>query len=251
MPHVARTRGDSGYYHVVPKGIADQIIFEDDVDRRYYLKLLRQAVRDTGIRVHAYCLMNNHVHLIVEDVDDQLSAALKYAHERYAMMFANKVERTGGVFRKPYWREPIESDEHLLCAVRYVHANPAAAGICRASNYEWSSVKDYLGRPGFTDTNMVLAMLGGREGFIQFSASANATALPFPGSKLRNHLTDDEAIRIAIDVLGRSEMNLAKASNKERSNAVRLLKNHGFTRRQISRICGIGESTVQYYCSQL
>lgn len=247
MPHLARRRGESGYYHVVPKGIADQIIFEDDVDRRYYLKLLRQAMLDTGIRVLAYCLMSNHVHLVVEDADDRLSEALKYIHERYAMMFANKIERTGGIFRKPYWRETIESDEHLLCAVRYVHANPAAAGICRASTYEWSSVKDYLGRNGLTDTSMVLNMLGGRDGFIQFSASANATALPFPGSKLRNHLTDDEAAQIARDILGRDGVNLAKATKSKRKSAIATLRQRGFTRKQVSRICGVGDSAVKHY----
>ncbi|MBQ9007341.1 MAG: transposase [Atopobiaceae bacterium] len=244
MPHTARKKGNSGFYHVVPKGIADQLIFENDIDRRYYLKLLREAIERTNLRVHAYCLMSNHVHLIVEDEADQLAAAMKYVHERYAMMFAEKIGRTGGIFRKPYWSEPIDTDEHFLCAVRYTHANPAAAGICRSSEYEWSSVKDYLGRPGMTETKLVLEMLGGRDAFIRFSAACNSTAFPFSGSKLKSHLTDDEALRIAVDVLGRDGVNLASANKDQVVTSVSMLKRRGFSTRQVSRICGISQSAA-------
>ncbi len=245
MPHGARKKGDSGFYHVVPKGIADQIIFENDIDRRYYLKLLREAKEKTGLRVHAYCLMSNHVHLVVEDVADRLAEAMKYLHERYAMMFAEKIGRTGGIFRKHCWSEPIDTDEHFLSAVRYAHANPAAAGICPASAYDWSSAKDYLGRLGLADTSLALEMLGGREGFIKFSAATNSTALPFPGSKLKAHLTDEEAAHIAVEVLGRDNVNLAKADDALRNDAVTLLKRRGFSVRQTSRICGISTGCIQ------
>ena len=244
MPHVARIRGRSGYYHVVPKGIADQLIFENDDDRKYYLRLLGEAAQQTGILVHAYCLMSNHTHLVLEDAAGKLPDAMKYLHERYAMRYASRSGRKGGVFRKPYWSEPIENDSYLLCAVRYVHANPAAAGICPASAYTWSSAKDYLGRRGLTSTALVLDLLGGRDGFIAFSASANSTALPFPGSRLKAHLSDDEAFRIALGIFGRDGLNLAKATREERSAAVTCLAQRGFTTRQIARICNISQSSV-------
>ncbi len=245
MPHSARKKSESGYYHVVPKGIADQIIFEDDEDRALYVELLRKAKAETGIRLHAYCLMSNHTHLVIEDEHDRLAEAMKYLHERYAMHYAEKIGRTGGIFRKPYWSEPIDTDGYLLCAVRYTHANPAAAGICPASVYEWSSARDYLGRAGgIADTSMVLEMLGGKDGFIEFSKMSNATAFPFPGSRLKAHLSDDEAVRIAREVLGRDNINLAKASPEERGAALQLLAERGFTTRQVSRICGLGKSTV-------
>ena len=138
MPHTARRKSESGYYHVVSKAIADQIIFESDVDRRYYLKLLEEARADVACEVLAYCLMSNHVHLVVKDTFGSLSAMMKHVDERYGTYVADKTFRSGGIFKKPFWSEPINTDEHLLCAVRYVHANPAAAGICAASAYEWS-----------------------------------------------------------------------------------------------------------------
>ena len=247
MPHIARQVSASGYYHVVPKGIADQLIFEDDMDRSLYLELLRKAKAETGIKVHAYCLMSNHVHLVVEDEHGKLSEAMKYLTERYAMHFAGQTGRTGGVFRKPFWSEPIESDEHLLCAVRYVHANPAAAGICAASAYEWSSAKDYLGRESeITNPDMVLGMLGGQEGFVEFSQLANATALPFPGSMLSNHLSDDEALAIAKGILGPGGVNLAACDKEARHAGIRLLSERGFSIPQIARITGVSKATCRY-----
>ena len=65
MPHRARVLSESGFYHVVPKGIADQIIFSDDDDRNAYLTHLAKANRDYGLLIHAYCLMSNHVHLAI------------------------------------------------------------------------------------------------------------------------------------------------------------------------------------------
>ncbi len=240
MPHVARARGESGYYHVVPKGIADQLIFENDLDRSMYLELLRKAKAETGVKIHAYCLMSNHVHLVVEDQDGKLSEFMKFVTERYAMYYAQQIGRTGGIFRKPFWSEPIESDEYLLCAVRYVHANPAAAGICPASQYEWSSAKDYLGRSTeITDTEMVLGMLDGREGFIEFSKATNATATAFPGSRLSGHLSDDEALAIAKAVLGEKGANLAACDKAARAAGITLLAERGFSTLQICRITGV------------
>lgn len=247
MPKAARVKSASGYYHVVPKGIADQLIFENDLDRNMYLELLRKAKVETGVKLHAYCLMSNHVHLVVEDEHDKLSEFMKYVTERYAMYYAQQIGRTGGIFRKPFWSEPIESDEYLLCAVRYVHANPAAAGICPASQYEWSSAKDYLGRETeITDTGTVLDMLGGRDGFVEFSKASNATACPFPGSRLTNHLSDDEALAIAKAVLGDTSVNLAACDRGVQSAGIVELFQRGFSVPQITRITGVGLGACRY-----
>lgn len=246
MPHLARQRSASGYYHVVAKGLGDQIIFKDDADRRLYISLLGEAKAETGIRIHAYCLMSNHVHLILEDTDNKMAAALKYVHERYATYFAEKTGRKGGIFRKPYWSEPIETDAYLLCAVRYVHANPAAAGICAASTYEWSSVRDYLGKrvSGITDTDMVLAMCNGVRGFIQFSQAENSTLLPCEGSRLSHHLSSDEMFRIAENIVGDNLTTLKACDAVTRKEAVKKLVSREFSLRAISRMTGLGRNEL-------
>ena len=240
MPHRARVLSESGFYHVVPKGIADQTIFLSDEDRYAYLTHLAQAKRDYGLLIHAYCLMSNHVHLAVQDPKRNLSEALKYVHENYARHYAHKIGRTGGVFRKPYWSEPIEDGKRLACAVRYIHNNPFAAGICSASEYEWSSVKDYLGlRKGdLTYTSTILDMAGGVKGFVEFSRASSATAVPFEGSRLRAHLGDDEAYRLAEGILGH------KPNIGATVDTAHILKSRGFSQKQIMRITGLGKNQV-------
>lgn len=248
MPHAGRQKSASGYYHVVPKGLSDQILFENDGDRADYLSDLAEAKHTFGFVLHAYCLMSNHVHLVVEDPEDNLSAAMKYVHERYAMSHSANVGRKGGVFAKPFWSEPIESDSYLLCAVRYVHANPAAAGICAASAYEWSSARQYLGKcDGIADTSTVLDMLGGVRGFIEFSRQSNATADPFPGSKLRRHLSDADYLRIALGIVGERIHTLKEYPATERAAAVQTLSERGFPSSVIMRITGLGRGEVARY----
>ena len=248
MPHVARRRSGSGYYHVVSKGIADQLLFESDVDRRYYRQLLREAKVEADSNLHAYCLMSNHVHLIIEARGEMLSRFMKLVDERYGRYYADKTGRRGGVFRKPFWSEPIETDEYLLCAVRYVHANPATAGICAASAYDWSSAKDYLGRTGescVADTAMVLDMCDGVDGFIRFSRENPMPGIPFAGSRLSGHLSDDEALRVAKAVVGEEE--IAHAVTYDRSRKIMLvhkLKDAGLIGKQIIRVTGLGRSFV-------
>lgn len=246
MPHTARRKSESGYYHVVPKAIADQIIFENDADRRYYLELLDTATTEMYCTLHAYCLMSNHVHLVIEDDFNSLASLMKYVDERYGMYFADKTGRNGGILKKPFWSEPITTDAYLLCAVRYVHANPTVAGICSPFSYEWSSAKDYLGRSGITDTSKILSMCGDTNEFIRFSNQMPVSAQAFPGSKLKGHIDDEEALRIARLTLGTEELrNIGSLPVNDRNDLIRQLKQTGLTLRQIVRTTGLGYYTVR------
>lgn len=247
MPHQARKKSGTGYYHVVPKGMHDQILFSSDADRQNYVDLLGKAKIENGILIHAYCLMDNHVHLVVEDTQDQLASFVKQVHEHYGMYFANKTGRQGGIFQRRYWSEPIDKESHLLSAVRYVHANPAVAGICPASIYEWSSAKDYLGRDGISDARTVLDMCGGLDGFIDFSRSSNWTAVPFPGSRLKRHLTDSEAAAIARTVLGTDGLLLGSEDAASRKQKLMTLYAQGFTISQLVRLTGLGRKEIEWH----
>lgn len=247
MPHSARKKSISGYYHVVPKGMHNQILFDSDNDRKLYIDLLYQAKKTYGLLIHAYCLMDNHVHLILEDSDDNLPGFMKFVNERYGMHLAESTGRSGGIFVRHLWSEPIEKESYLLCAVRYVHANPAAAGLSPASVYPWSSAKDYLGRRGVTDTDMVLNLLGGREGFIAWSKAGNSTFLPFPASRIGRHLSDEEMKRIASSIVGFDVDTLASMSIDKRANMVGLLVERGMPISTLSRFTGLGRKEIYHY----
>lgn len=245
MPRTQRKRSESGFYHVVTKGDGSQIIFEDDADRVRYLKTLEMAADESGIVTHAYCLMSNHVHLLVHDERSELSAFMKKLDEDYARYFSKKSARVGHVFNGRFWSEPVETDEHYLAALRYIHSNPEPANICLARDYPWSSYRSYVADSSFVHTDFALQLLDGVQAFESFHFSGGSFAKPFKGSSLRGHLTVDELARVAVCLLGRDTLASIKTLKpKDRLPHLEALSNAGFTVSEIARVTGIGQASV-------
>ena len=98
MPRAPRAIAESGFYHVILRGNGKQIIFEDDADRRAFLDLLAKRAADAGIRILAWCLMENYVHLVLEDPTQTLSEMMRRLSGDYAQRFNRKSGRVGHVF---------------------------------------------------------------------------------------------------------------------------------------------------------
>lgn len=137
-------RSASGLYHVSARGTGKQLIFENDDDRWEFLDLMRDCCRDKGVTILAWCLMGNHVHLVLADYEDGMSAAMQRLLLTYARRFNKRTGRTGHLFQNRFDRRSLDDDRHLMAAIRYVHANPQEAGICPLEQYKWSSFSEYL-----------------------------------------------------------------------------------------------------------
>ena len=245
MPHTPRKKSETGFYHVVAKGDGGQIIFESDADRQRYVAELKRSASDFAINVHAYCLMSNHVHLLLEDKTDNLSSFMKQLCESYAMYYRKVTGRVGHVFQGRFWSEPVNSDEYFLAALRYIHANPEVAGMCQTPDYPWSSYKSYLGDPGFVCTKLALELLGSTDAFKNLHNDAGNFALPFPKSTLTRHLSYDELQRTATNLIGRDMLNsLKQMKPQNRETYISLLSKSGFTDTQIARLTGIGQASI-------
>ena len=246
MPHTQRKRSETGFYHVVSKGDGGQVIFESNNDRTRYLEELESAAADYGVEVHAYCLMDNHVHLLVRDAKGSLSGFMKQLDENYARYFAWRSGRVGHVFQGRFWSEPIDCDEYFLSAMRYIHMNPEPPGICKARDYPWSSYRAYVGEKSFTTTELGLSLLGGKDRFEAFHEQGASSTRPFKSSALSNHLTHDELVAIAVSTIGRDELNnLRGMAPVSRIPYLQKLRTIGMTCSEITRITGLGRSTVQ------
>lgn len=140
MPRHARLIVPNVPHHVVQRGNHRQAVFFEHADCLAYLHLLRECTERHTIEIAAYCLMSNHVHLIVVPTTvDGLHRALKVVHGRYAQRINRMLRRTGHLWQDRFFSSPLDPD-HFLNAVRYVELNPVRAGIVRqAEDFNWSS----------------------------------------------------------------------------------------------------------------
>ncbi len=148
MPRAARTVLPNYPHHVIQRGHNKQVVFASTQDYLYYLENLKQWKKKLGCRIYAYCLMTNHVHLIVDPGNEveNLALLLKRVSGRQTR-YVNKLEgRSGTLWEGRYKSSPIKDDEYLLACCRYVELNPVRAGIVDApENYKWSSYKYKVG----------------------------------------------------------------------------------------------------------
>jgi putative transposase len=129
-----------GVYHVVARGNRGARIFRDDCDYREYLKLLAAAVDRCGWHLLTYCLMKNHVHLLIETPEPNLPRGMQWLHGRYGRYFNDRHDLFGHLFQGRYKAVRQQTDEQLWHVLRYIALNPVRAGVCtRPREYAWSS----------------------------------------------------------------------------------------------------------------
>ena len=133
-------------HHVTQRGVRSMNIFSCDDDRSYYLELLQSASIEFGFSVLSYCLMSNHVHLLVVPVKEtSLSQGIGMVHRHYSRMINFREKTRGFLFQGRFFSCPLD-DCHLSEVLKYIELNPVRAGICKkASDYTWSSCRFYLG----------------------------------------------------------------------------------------------------------
>ena len=146
MPRNARCVLPGTGYHITQRGSDRRSTFFTQQDRVVYMDLLRANLADCGVRLLAYCLMTNHVHLVaIPEAGDALGVLFRRVHGRYAQYLNARRGRSGHLWQNRYFSCPLASDSHLWTALRYVERNPVRAGIAsQAEDYRWSSALAHL-----------------------------------------------------------------------------------------------------------
>lgn len=145
MARLARVVIPGVPHHVTQRGNRRQPVFFSDGDRRLYKRLVGEALGKSGVRCLAWCLMDNHVHLIlVPETADGLRAGIAEAHRRYSRAINEREDWRGYLFQGRFASYPMD-DAHLMAAVRYVENNPVSAGLVeRAEDWRWSSARAHV-----------------------------------------------------------------------------------------------------------
>ena len=243
MARQARQLSESGYLHVIVRGIGKQILFEDSEDYRFFLSRLEQFSGETEVKVCAYCLMENHVHLLVFDGNGNSSLLMKKLGVSYASHYNRKYKRIGHLFQDRYLSEAVTDDAQLLMVFRYILNNPYKAGICPASEYPWSSYASYDDPASFVDTSVVRDLIGDADRYGVFISSENEDVCLEYEKPKKDDAWAKAVIRNCLDV--RSGTALQKYDRATRDAALRKLKDNGLSIRQIERLTGINRGIIQ------
>lgn len=151
------------------RGINKNPIFKDDIDRNVFLKSLKITKERYQYNIYAYCLMNNHVHLLIYDYNKKISSIIQSLAIKYSLYFNNKYERVGHLFQNRYKSKCVENERYLLNLIRYIHQNPEKANISETKNYKWSSFNEYRYNSKLIDCEYILNLFTNKSKFIDFN----------------------------------------------------------------------------------
>ena len=156
MPRRPRELSSTGLYHIIIRGNDRNDIFYDNQDRYVFLKILEETKEKFKIEIYSYCLMNNHVHIVLKIKDEFLSKAMQSLGIKYSLYFNKKINRNGHLFQNRFFSKKIENFNYFLTVCKYVHRNPEKAMIDKTENYKWSSFKEYVGKEKLINKKVLL-----------------------------------------------------------------------------------------------
>jgi len=263
MARPLRIEFPGAVYHVTSRGDDREDIYCSDEDREVFLKVLSHVVERFGWACHAWCLMTNHYHLMIETTDGNLSRGMRQLNGVYTQRFNRLHGRAGHVFQGRYKAILVEKDAHLLELCRYIVRNPVAAGIVKqAEDWPWSSYKSTAGLasvPKFACIEWILEQFGGSKA--RYQAYVNkAVEDDIPLHKARgSHVLGSDEFRkhirqkiSAVSEVPRAQKNFARPDLEEIRASVAdrgewmtaAYKQHGYTMREIADHLGVHYSLV-------
>lgn len=245
MSRIARQKSESGIYHVMLRGINRQLIFEERQDNEKFLEILKKCQELSRFKIYSYCLMGNHLHLLIKVEHEDLEQIFKRIGARYVYWFNFKYKRCGHLFQDRFRSEPVENDAYFLTVLRYIHQNPIKAGYCKnPADYPWSSFREYLSSPMMIDISFALSMMNLQQ-FIDFHQVQNSDhCLELPD--LIHRLSDQEATKIIKDTCFiQNATDFQRLNQEKRNSFLKALKARGLSIRQLARLTGVSKGIIE------
>ena len=248
MPRESRKRSESGVYHIMLRGINRQQIFEDDEDYRRFLETLVKYREECGYSLYGYCLMPNHVHLVLREGKQPLQIIMRRIGASFVYWYNAKYTRTGHLFQDRFKSEAVESDAYLMTVIRYVHWNPVKAGLCSVPEaYPYSSYARYFEPQGVIDSTVIAGMMGEDE-FRRFHSTPGKEACLDVRESIKQHVTDQQAVALMRKLTGcENALEYQSLTAEKRDEGLGKLLGHGVSIRQAGRITGISFGIVRKF----
>ena len=253
MPRQARKKSISNIYHAMLRGINRQVVFNCDADKYHFMKVLQECKEVSGFKLHAFCLMSNHIHLLIEPADEPLEIIFKRIGSRYAVWYNRKYQRAGHLFQDRFRSENVETDQYYMTVLRYILQNPMKAGMeSKPGNYRWSSYLAYeKGNGSITDTQFAEKLFGNREALIGFVQQTSDDDV-MDEEQYDWRLRDDQAEEIMRRITQCETASDFKLLDKSLRKAyVRDMYLNKLSMGQISSLTGLSKSTVHVWVKDI
>ena len=241
-----RLQSSSGYYHVVNRGVGKQIIFEEDEDRFRFLDTVIRCREVSGFSLHAFVLMSNHIHLLIEPGREPLDVIFKRIGTSYAVWYNRKYQRAGHLFQDRFRSEAVETDQYYMTVLRYILRNPVKAGmVSHPRDYRWSSYLAYQEGEGMlTNIQFAVDLFGSREALLEYLGQENDDCVmdePDHDWRLRDDAAKEKIFRITQCS---SVSDFQKMDLKTQKEYAGKLYSEGLSMGQIARLTGLSKSSV-------
>lgn len=221
-------------YHVTSRGDRREDIYESDIDRHCFLDLLGDVCDQFNWECHAYCLMSNHYHLLIETPDANLSKGMRQLNGVYTQSFNRANDRVGHVFQGRYKAILVEKQEYLLELARYIVLNPVRAKMVRAAkDWPWSSYRATAGHKAaeqWLNVEWLLASFSDRKkeayrGYAKFVSEGKKQ--PSPWGELRNqvYLGNEDFVKEMVELID-GDIELSEIPSSQRRPTPQLLSEY-------------------------
>ncbi|WNF36660.1 transposase [Bacillaceae bacterium IKA-2] len=249
MPRKARKKSSSGIYHIMLRGINRQLIFEDDEDKSRFLETLKKYKEISKYQLYSYCLMDNHIHLLLKESEEGVSEIIKRISSSYVYWYNLKYERCGHLFQDRFKSENVENSAYFLTVLRYIHQNPIKAGLEKTIfESKWTSIDEYIGKMKIVDIDFGLNLLSADRSqaiklFIEYMPQTNDDQCLDDMVKVTR--SDSEVLQhlYKLGITNKSQLQQMDKKNRD-ATLIMLKKLNGVTVKQLSRITGISKSTI-------
>ena len=252
MPRAARKISSTKVYHVILRGNDKQDIFLEEQDYNKFIKEIVKTKEKYKYELYVYCMMTNHIHLIIYDPNDKLSKILQSISISYTSYFNKKYERVGHLFQNRFLSKNVETSEYLKNVCRYIHKNPVKSGIDRLKEYKWSSYLEYINEEKIIDSKQILTLFGNSKteainNFIAFHQNTiQEEIIDFLEYEITDKLNDEQALKYIIKILEIRNIKELKDFSKEKikKHLKRLEGIKGISNLQIARITGLSRRII-------
>ena len=248
MPRSVRKISENGIYHVMLRGINRQQIFADSEDYKKFLDCLREYQKKCEFRLYAYCLMPNHIHLLMKPEKEPLGMIFRRLGASFVYWYNGKYGRSGHLFQDRYKSELVTTEAYFVTVIRYIHQNPVKGGLCDTpADYPYSSYSGYFCEGSMIDSEPILSAMD-RETFRQINLAPTQESCMDVSDTFRKRLTDEQLLTKMRKISGCGNASeFQTLPTEKRDKSLRSLLKQGGSIRQVSRITGISVGIVRNY----